>query len=94
MEDRMISSVAGLDEAWDSGFERLVRENVSLLTDEEPLTPDADLASLGMDSLNMLGLMVAVEAEYAITIPTDLLVSNTFATPGALWKAVRRLRAN
>ena len=76
---------------WDGRFERIIRDNVPHLTDEELLRPDTRLADFGLGSLEILGLMVAIEAEYTITIPERLLTFETFATPGALWTTVVEL---
>jgi nodulation protein F len=83
----------GDGDRWEQRFEQIIRDNVRLLTGDMPLRPDTNLVDLGLSSLGMISLMVEVEAEYAITISEDLLVLDTFATPGALWTAVRRLRA-
>jgi acyl carrier protein len=92
MDEREILATANEDCSWDLGFERIVRDNVPLLTDDLPLVPETNLADLGLDSLNMLGLMIAVEAEYGVEVPSELLTFRTFATPRALWTAVRRLQ--
>lgn len=79
------------DARWDDRFEHIVRENVTVRT-EEPLTPDVSLANLGLDSLKTVGLLIAVEAEYGISVPDEMLDLDTFATPGALWAVVQQLR--
>lgn len=91
MDQRIVAPTTD-DSRWDASFEHIVRDNVPLLDEDEPLLAATALADFGMDSLNVLGLMVAVESEYAITIPEDQLVLDSFATPGALWSIVKRLR--
>jgi acyl carrier protein len=92
MDEREIPATSNEDFSWDLVFERIVRDNVPLLTDDVPLIPETKLSDFGLDSLNMLGLMIAVEAEYGIEVPSELLTFRTFTTPRALWTAVRRLR--
>jgi acyl carrier protein len=92
MDEREIPATSNEDVSWDLVFERIVRDNVPLLTDDVPLIPETRLSDFGLDSLNMLGLMIAVEAEYGIEVPSELLTFRTFTTPRALWTAVRRLR--
>lgn len=77
---------------WDDRFEVLLREALRLLSPEEQLRPDLDLAGAGLDSLATVGLLVALEETYGIMIPDDLLTPETFVTPDSLWKAVSPLR--
>jgi acyl carrier protein len=93
-ESAALTANAPDDGGWEPHFERLVRDSAFLLPDEQPLTPDTSLSEFGLDSFRTVELMVAVEAEYDIVIPEEGLVFDTFATPGALWATVLRLRRN
>jgi acyl carrier protein len=57
------------------------------------LTPGCELAALGIDSLAIVDLIVALEESLDIRIPTDLLTPEAFATIGALWEMCCEARA-
>jgi len=50
-------------------LKKLLSEN--LLLDEKALSPELTLEDLGMDSLTLLELVIAVEEEFGITIYDD-----------------------
>jgi acyl carrier protein len=89
-----VSAEAGAATAdgWDERFARIVRQHVRLPSDVV-LASDSALTDHGLDSFAVVELILAVESEYAITMPEELFVLDTFATPGALWAAVQRLRS-
>jgi acyl carrier protein len=76
---------------WDDEFERILRQSLSLLGTSEPLTPDANLGGLGLDSLESIQLLVGLEEAYGIAIPDEMLSQEMFETAGALWKVVQSL---
>lgn len=76
---------------WDNYFESLLRGALPFLEDSEKLTSDADLGDLGLDSLETVGLLMALEEHYAIVFPDEALMMDTFSTPGKLWTAVDAL---
>lgn len=43
-----------------------------------PLAPDAELAKLGLTSIDMVELMLAVEAEFDIMIPAPDITTESF----------------
>ena len=55
-----------------------------LLETDEPLMPDSDLFTLGLDSLAMMHLMLHLERAFGITMPTSAITRETFATPEKL----------
>jgi acyl carrier protein len=73
---------------WPDEFERIVRAHATALADEDVLEPQAALFDLGLDSLGVIGLLVAVEVEFGVTLPQDALGAETFSTPQKLWSAV------
>jgi acyl carrier protein len=89
-ESPRVVEAAG-DAGWGGRFERMIRSGIRLRP-EDPLSADANLANLGLDSVGMVILMVEVEAEYGIALPEELLGFDTFATPAALWAVIQRLR--
>jgi acyl carrier protein len=80
-----------VSEHWDDNFESTIRQSLPYLSPEAPLGPDADLRDLGLDSVQMVGVLIAVENEYDIQFPDEMLTEETFASPGNLWRAVRSL---
>ena len=77
---------------WDAQFEALLRERLPGYPTREPLPPTADLADLGLGSMEIIGLVTALESEYGIYFPDEELNLGTFATPDALWRTVTSLR--
>ena len=59
-----------------------------------PLTADARLFDLGLDSMQAVELLFAIEDAYGIEIPEDMLRDATFETLGSLWSAVAETAAN
>ena len=44
----------------------------------ESIAPDAPLAELGMSSIKMVNLMLAIEAEFDLTIPQNFITPQNF----------------
>ncbi|MFC4049248.1 phosphopantetheine-binding protein [Actinomadura syzygii] len=78
---------AGLD----AGFAELLSRHLRYLG-SAPLTGDARLRDLGLDSMQAINLLFAIEDAYGVSIPDELLVDETFETGGNLWSVVVRLR--
>lgn len=70
---------------------RLIREQVPGIDAERPLSDDADLWQAGMDSLSSVAVVVAVEEEYAVEFPDELLTREVFSSAAAIAVAVRSL---
>jgi acyl carrier protein len=75
---------------WPPEFEQVVSARLTSPPPPGDLKPDLDLTKAGIDSLETIGLMVDLEDTFNVTIPDDLLTVDTFATPGALWQALRQ----
>ncbi|MFJ9406873.1 acyl carrier protein [Streptomyces sp. NPDC101393] len=56
--------------------------------DEIALTPDTDLRALGVDSMQAIELLFAIEDTFGISLPDDELNDATFATAGNLWRVI------
>ena len=69
----------------------LLRPFLRLLPPDSPLALDADLGKLGLDSLQSIDLLIALEQEFAVQLPDELITAETFATPAHL---LALLRAN
>ncbi len=57
----------------------------------ESVDADADLWELGMESLAMVGVMVAVEDEFGIEFPDERLTRETFRSLSMITDAVMSL---
>lgn len=75
---------------WTTEFENLLRRHCHFVTPEEPIDPDAPFATLGVDSLSFLALIVEIDAEFAITVPDTVLIEEN-DTPRGLWRLVSGL---
>jgi acyl carrier protein len=56
-----------------------------------PLPIDARLSELGMSSIKMVNLMLAIEIEFNITIPQIDITPENFESIGSIEELVRRL---
>jgi acyl carrier protein len=52
---------------------------------------DPTLASLGVDSVRMVELVLELEVAYGVAIPDELLVAENFATVGSVGTMMRKL---
>jgi acyl carrier protein len=77
---------------WDDRYPALLRENLPEFPEEATLEPGTDLVAAGLDSVQLISLVMALEAEYGVTFADEYFSSNTFATAGAVWRAVQELR--
>jgi acyl carrier protein len=75
----------------DTGFAQTLRPFLKYAGDQE-LTADSRLRDLGLDSMQAIELLFAIEDEYGVTLPDDKLVDTTFETAGGLWAEVAKLR--
>jgi acyl carrier protein len=78
---------------WDGRYLALLREHLPELPVGAALEPDTDLAEAGLDSVQLISLVMALEAEYGVTFADEYFSSDTFATAGAVWQAVQELRS-
>ncbi|MFI6644817.1 phosphopantetheine-binding protein [Streptomyces sp. NPDC050504] len=76
---------------WDQNFEDLLRGFLPFIGADEPLTEDAPLRDLGLDSLGIVELLAALEGGYDVRFQDDALGRETFETPGVLWKVLSGL---
>jgi acyl carrier protein len=60
----------------------------------DPLPPDAQLSDLGISSLKMVNLMLAVELEFNITIPQADITPENFHSLATIDALVARALAN
>ncbi|MEU1762941.1 phosphopantetheine-binding protein [Micromonospora sp. NPDC005652] len=74
-------------------LDTLLRGHCRLLAPGASIDPNALLTSLGVDSLEIIELIVALEDTFDISIPSEMLTPQTFATPATIWHAVEGLCA-
>lgn len=55
-----------------------------ILEPEEPITPEADLFALGLDSMALMQLILQIEVRFGLTISPAELSRDHFATAEAL----------
>ncbi len=76
----------------DPKFTTMLRQVLKYAGDEE-LTPESRLRDFGLDSLEAIKLLFAIEDGYGVMLPDDKLIDDTFETAGALWAEVSALMA-
>lgn len=69
----------------------LIRQILGPPAAARPLPIDARLSDLGMSSIKMVNLMLAVEAEFAITIPQAEITPDNFQSIASVEGLVLRL---
>jgi acyl carrier protein len=72
----------------DDRFEAILREFVPFLSAGEPLTDDAVLRDLGLDSMGTVELLATLERTYGVRFTDEALNMDNFANPGILWRTL------
>ena len=70
---------------------RVIEVNLPLLRNAGSLDASADLYSAGMSSLSSVNLMLALENEFDLEFPPDVLNRSAFQSIDAITKSVERL---
>jgi acyl carrier protein len=70
----------------------LVRRIIGAPGANRPLAVDARLSELGITSIKMVTLMLAIEAEFDLTIPQSEITPESFATVASLEALVERIK--
>ena len=55
---------------------------------DQVITEDSGLRELGLDSMQSIELLFALEDTFGVAMPDELLTEKTFASAGSLWQAV------
>lgn len=76
---------------WPESFEGILRRHLPLFDGQE-LNANEKLADLGLDSLGIVGMLMDLEDGFAVTIPDNLLVQETFASAASLWAVISKLQ--
>jgi acyl carrier protein len=69
----------------------LVRKAMGAPGASRPLAVDARLSELGISSIKMIGLMLAIEAEFNITIDQSEITPENFASIASMESMLDRL---
>ena len=69
----------------------LVRKAIGAPGAGRPLAVDARLAELGISSIKMVGLMLAIEAEFNITIDQGEITPENFASIASIEAMLERI---
>jgi acyl carrier protein len=72
----------------DERFTTLVGRHLRFLPEDGNLAPNSRLRELGLDSMHAIELVFAIEDEYGVTVPDELLNDRTFETAGSLRDAL------
>ncbi len=76
---------------FDPSFVAVVRRHLPLLPPEADLAPEADLEGLGLDSMATAHLIVDLELDLGLRLPSPALVPATFVNLTSLWREVEKL---
>ncbi|MFF0430620.1 phosphopantetheine-binding protein [Streptomyces sp. NPDC004327] len=71
-------------------FEGMLRPFLKYAGEQE-LTAESRLRELGLDSMQEIELLFAIEDTFGVQLPDELLTETTFATAGNLWQAISDL---
>jgi acyl carrier protein len=70
----------------------LVRQILGATAATRPLPIDARLSELGISSIKMVGLMLAIEAEFDLTIAPDQITPENFHSIASIAAMLAKLR--
>ena len=79
--------------AWPEEFEQIIRRHCRFADPAQPIDPDTSLTLLGMESFQLLNMIVDIEDTFAVLVPDTMLTGDQFATAGSVWDSVRLLFA-
>jgi len=73
---------------WPERYEEIIRTHCRFVSNSQTVGPDQNLALLGVDSMELINIIVDLEETFGFQMPQELLVPEIFATPRTLWKAL------
>lgn len=83
----IVDEVGGLDDL------QRIRRVVTTVVNRSPEGDDTDLRDIGMDSLALIELTLALESEFDVAIPDDQLAYCHLGTVHQISEVLRRLRS-
>jgi acyl carrier protein len=72
----------------------IVRESLAKRGFDRTISPDDDLSEIGLSSLDMVNLMLRVEAEYDLQIPEAHMTGDNFRSVARIGELVATLLPN
>ena len=72
-------------------LEQILRAHARFLAAGADIDPDVSLASLGVDSLDIIELVVQIEGKFDVEIPPGRVTPETFSTPASIWRLICEL---
>jgi acyl carrier protein len=72
-------------------FEQVLRRHLRGIAPDAPIAFDADLVTIGLDSLGTINLLLDLEETFGVSFPSTLLNTETFRTPATLERALGSL---
>jgi acyl carrier protein len=72
-------------------LEKVLRTHARFLAPGTDIDPDLSISSLGVDSLDMIELVVQLEGKFDVEIPLDQVTPETFSTPASIWRLLCEL---
>jgi acyl carrier protein len=72
-------------------YEELIRRHSQLADEDGPLDSDAPMTQLGIESAQIVLLILELEETFQIELPGSFLTPEVFATPRSLWSALSNL---
>lgn len=67
-------------------LEKILREHARFISISSNIQSNMALASLGIDSLDIIELIVKIENEFDLEIPPEQVTPDTFSTPDSIWR--------
>jgi acyl carrier protein len=83
---------AGLDSVSSDDVAQLVRRILEERSINAVIAPDSDLRDVGLSSLDMVALVLSVEAEFNVTIPETQITPANFRSISSINALVMSLR--
>lgn len=78
---------------WSADFDQVLRSHCRLIDPASLIDPDAAFIMLGIDSIELLHLILDCEDFFTIEFSTDTLTGEFFATPRTFWSTLQKLLA-
>lgn len=72
-------------------LEDILHEHARFIAVDSSIQSDMTLASLGIDSLDIIELIVKIEDEFDLEIPPERVTPDTFSTPDSIWRLLCQL---
>lgn len=77
----------------DPDYVAILRPYLRYQPEDGELDENAELRSLGLDSMGSVALMVDLEDHFGTVLPDSRMTGDTFATARSLWTVVEEFRS-